>query len=103
MSAADISRTRLERAQAQHDLEAITKLNSTGAASQGEVAAARQRLETAESNLHALGESAKAATPLRRWSGLVQRFPKQKPTALPRARYWPRLRFMQPYQAQSIA
>jgi HlyD family secretion protein len=60
MSAADIARTRLERAQAQHDLEAITKLNSTGAASQGEVAAARQRLETAESNLHALGESAQS-------------------------------------------
>lgn len=60
MSAADMARTRLERAQAQHDLEAITKLNSTGAASQGEVAAARQRLETAESNLHALGESAQS-------------------------------------------
>lgn len=60
MSAADIARSRLERAQAQRDLEALTKLNSTGAASQGEVVAARQRLETAESNLHALGESAQS-------------------------------------------
>jgi HlyD family secretion protein len=60
MSAGDIARARLERAQAQHDLEALTKLNSTGAASQGEVAAARQRMETAEGNLHALGDSAQS-------------------------------------------
>jgi HlyD family secretion protein len=60
MSAADIARARLERAQAQHDLDALTRLNATGAASQGEVAAARQRLETAEGSLHALGESAQS-------------------------------------------
>src|ERR1017187_680909 len=60
MSAADIARARLERDHARLDLEALTKLNSTGAASQGEVAAARQRLETAEGNLKALGESARS-------------------------------------------
>ena len=60
MSAADIARTRLERDQAQHDLEALTKLNSTGAASPSEVAAARQRMETAESNLRSLGQSAQS-------------------------------------------
>ena len=39
--------------QAQHDLDALTRLNSTGAASAGEVAAARSRLQTAEASLHA--------------------------------------------------
>ena len=57
-SAADITRDRLERDQARHDLDALTKLNATGAASQGEVAAARERLETAEAALHASEEGA---------------------------------------------
>lgn len=56
-TAADISRNKLERDQAQHDLDALAKLNSTGAASPSEVAAARQRLATAEANLHASEES----------------------------------------------
>jgi HlyD family secretion protein len=39
-------------------MDALIRLNSTGAASQGEVAAARQRLESAEAALHASEESA---------------------------------------------
>jgi HlyD family secretion protein len=58
MSSADIARSELERDQARHDLDALTKLSATGAASQSEVAAARQRLETAQANLHAFNESA---------------------------------------------
>jgi len=58
MSAADETRARLERDEARRSLEALTKLNSTGAASPSEVAAARQRLETAEANLHALDQGA---------------------------------------------
>jgi HlyD family secretion protein len=59
-SAADIARNKLERDQAQHDLEALQKLNSTGAASASEVAAARQRLATAEGNLHAAQQSSQS-------------------------------------------
>jgi len=58
VAAADIARARLEREQARHDLDALIKLNSAGAASQSEVAAARQRFETAEASLHALDETA---------------------------------------------
>jgi HlyD family secretion protein len=58
MAAADLVRGALERDQARRDLDALLKLNSTGAASQGEVAAARQRLETAEASLKASDESA---------------------------------------------
>lgn len=57
-AAAEVDRDKLERDQAQHDLEALAKLNSTGAASPSEVAAARQRLATAEANLHAAQQSA---------------------------------------------
>lgn len=56
-AAAEVERDKLERDQAQRDLEALTKLNATGAASPSEVAAARQRLATAESNLHAAQQS----------------------------------------------
>jgi HlyD family secretion protein len=59
MTAADIARERLERDQAQHDLDALTKLNAAGAASQSEVAGARQRLKTAEAGLRASEESGK--------------------------------------------
>jgi len=59
-AAADIERARLERNDARHGLEALTKLNSTGAASNSEVAAARQRLDLAETNLRALEESSKS-------------------------------------------
>ncbi len=58
MAAGDIARARLERDQAQHDLDALTKLNSTGAASASEVSAARQRLQTAEASLSASESSA---------------------------------------------
>ncbi len=57
-AAADLSRAKLDRDQAQRDLTALTKLNATGAASLNEVAAARQRLEAAEATLHASEQSA---------------------------------------------
>jgi len=50
---------RLERDQAQHDLDALSKLNTAGAASQSEVAGARQRLQAAEAGLRATEESGK--------------------------------------------
>jgi len=53
VAAGEIARARLERDQAQHDLDALIKLNSTGAASASEVSAARQRLQTAEASLNA--------------------------------------------------
>ncbi len=56
-AAADVTRNKLERDQAQRDLDALTKLNATGAASAAEVSAARQRLATAEANLHASEQS----------------------------------------------
>ena len=59
-SAADIARNRLERDQAQHDLDALQKLNATGAASPSEVAAARQRLATADAGLHAAEQSSQS-------------------------------------------
>jgi len=52
-SAAEITRVRMDREQAQRDLDALTKLSSTGAASPSEVAAARQRLATANASLEA--------------------------------------------------
>jgi HlyD family secretion protein len=58
MSAADGTRARLERDEARRGLDALTKLNSTGAASPNEVAEARQRLDAAEANLHALDQGA---------------------------------------------
>ncbi len=57
-AAADTIHNRMERDQARHDLDALTKLNATGAASLSEVAAARERLESAEAGLHASEESA---------------------------------------------
>jgi HlyD family secretion protein len=57
-AAADVTRAQLDRDQAQHDLDALIKLESTGAASPGEVAAARERLDTANANLHASHQSA---------------------------------------------
>ncbi len=52
-AAADLARFRLERDQAQRNLDALIKLNATGAASPSEVAAARQQLETAQANVRA--------------------------------------------------
>lgn len=54
---ADFARSQLERDQAQRDLDALIKLNATGAASPSEVAAARERLATAQTTLHASQES----------------------------------------------
>jgi HlyD family secretion protein len=59
-AAADMKRSQLDRDQARVDLDALIKLNATGAASRSEVTAARQRLETAEANLHASEESARS-------------------------------------------
>lgn len=53
MAAADLTRAKLDHDQAQHDLDALIRLNATGAASASEVAAARSRLQTAEAALHA--------------------------------------------------
>lgn len=52
-TAAEITRAKMDRDQAQHDLDALTKLNATGAASASEVASARQRLATANASLEA--------------------------------------------------
>ena len=57
-AAADLAKAQLERDQARRDLDALTKLQSTGAASASEVAAARQRLEVAEASLRAAEEQA---------------------------------------------
>lgn len=57
-AAAEITRDQLELTQAQHDVDALVKLSASGAAAPSEVAAARQRQETAEANLHAAEHSA---------------------------------------------
>lgn len=53
MAAADLARAKLEHTQAQHDLDALTRLNATGAASASEVTAAKSRLASAEASLQA--------------------------------------------------
>jgi HlyD family secretion protein len=58
MAAADQTRARLERDEARRSLETLTKLKATGAASAGEVAAAQERLESAEASLHASNQGA---------------------------------------------
>ncbi|MGA9060503.1 MAG: HlyD family efflux transporter periplasmic adaptor subunit [Terracidiphilus sp.] len=57
-SAAEIEQDRLTRDQAQQDLDALTKLVSTGAAAPGEVVAARDRLEADQASLNAAEQSA---------------------------------------------
>lgn len=57
-AAADVTRSRIERDQAQKDLDALTKLKQTGAASSSEISAAQERLTTAEASLHAAEQSA---------------------------------------------
>jgi HlyD family secretion protein len=52
-AAADLSRARIDRDQAQRSLDALTKLKATGAASASEVSAAQERLDTADAALHA--------------------------------------------------
>ena len=58
-AAATLEQDRLARDQAQQNLDALTKLAATGAASQGEVSSARSQLQTAEATLSAAGESGK--------------------------------------------
>lgn len=58
MAAAEVARAKLERDQARRDLDALVKLNSSGAASASEVNAARQRLQSAESSLQAAEQNA---------------------------------------------
>jgi HlyD family secretion protein len=57
-AAAEVQQDRLALSQAQHNLDALTKLAATGAASQGEVAAAREQLETAQASLNAAEQNA---------------------------------------------
>jgi len=57
-ASAAVEQDRLARDQAQHDLDALTKLASTGAAAPGEVTAARERLDTAQANLNAAEQNA---------------------------------------------
>lgn len=57
-AAAEVEQDRLARDQAQHDLDALSKLAATGAAAPGEVTAARERLETAQASLNAAQQSA---------------------------------------------
>jgi HlyD family secretion protein len=54
---ADIAREKLDRDQAQHNLDALTKLAAAGAASQGEVLSAKQQLESAQAGLDASQQS----------------------------------------------
>ncbi|MFZ1938423.1 MAG: efflux RND transporter periplasmic adaptor subunit [Terracidiphilus sp.] len=56
--AATVEQDRLARDQAQHNLDALTQLAATGAAASGEVAAAREQLQTAEANLTAAQKAA---------------------------------------------
>jgi HlyD family secretion protein len=58
-TAAEVTRAKMERERALHDLDAMTKLNATGAASASEVASARQRVATANATLEAAQTSSK--------------------------------------------
>ncbi len=52
-SAAEVAQNRLTLQQAQHDLQALTQLQASGAAAPGEVLAAKQRVATAKAALDA--------------------------------------------------
>lgn len=54
---ATLARYRLDRDQAQHSLDALTKLTATGAASASEVDTARQQLQLAQAALNAAEQS----------------------------------------------
>jgi HlyD family secretion protein len=58
-SSSEVTRAQIEHDQAQHDLDALTRLKATGAASDSEVASARQRLQTATAVLEASQNSSK--------------------------------------------
>lgn len=53
MSEAELARSRIATTQAQHDLDALLRLETTGAASAAEVAAARQQLDADQASLQA--------------------------------------------------
>jgi len=57
---AEVAHDRLERDQAQQQVNALTRLVSTGAASASEVAAARDRLQAAEASLKAAEQNAQS-------------------------------------------
>jgi HlyD family secretion protein len=57
-SASEIEQATLTRDQAQHDLDALIKLAANGAASTSEVAAAKQRVATAQASLDAAQHTA---------------------------------------------
>jgi HlyD family secretion protein len=59
-AASDVARARIDCDQARRDLDAVIKLKSTGAASASEVAAAQQRLDTAEASLRASEQNAQS-------------------------------------------
>lgn len=59
-SAAEIAQDKLTRDQAQRDLDALKKLVTSGAASPSEVAAAQQRLQTAQEALSAAETSSRS-------------------------------------------
>ena len=58
-SDAELARNRIDRDQAQRNLEALTRLSQSGAASQSEVSAAQQQLASAQAALDASQQSAK--------------------------------------------
>ena len=57
---AEIARERLERNQAQSNLDALTKLAETGAASVGEISASKEQLAIAQANLTASQRTAQS-------------------------------------------
>ncbi len=59
-AAAEVAQDRLALNQAKQDVDALTKLAATGAASPGEVEEARQRLQVAEASLSASEQSAQS-------------------------------------------
>jgi HlyD family secretion protein len=59
-AAADLARAHIDRDQARSSLDALIRLKSAGAASASEVAAAQERLDTAEAALHAAEQSSQS-------------------------------------------
>lgn len=57
---ANLTKSQLDRDQAQRNLDALLRLNATGAASASEVAAARQQLQSAEAALQAAEQASRA-------------------------------------------
>jgi len=60
MLASDMTKMQIDRDQAKRDLEALTRLRTTGAASQSEVAAAHDHLSAADASLHGLEQRAQS-------------------------------------------